>query len=489
MTSVLHTPITLGAAANAATINAPLSELDTYVSAHQTELATARAAYTTLNGRLDALTLAGGNAATLTNGVTSAGQKIIVIDSSTGFLAGATVAYTLVGGAVETNGIATVDSPTQITCTTNVGTGGIGDNTYISIVPLGSILATGVIPAATSQKQTFTKGAFVGALTPSGDDNGIAVGRAATNPLSAGGSHAFRDESTYTFAGTGGYASYDAIPVVTSDIATNHIAAFQARPAYGGAGLLDTLQAFTCYPTIDGPASNVYGLHVYDAGGTGAINIQAALWCDHLTRGTSNFVIFSDNTTPSYHGGIFQTGTDVIVGGAVRATNFYTHDAQNQTSFGFGTPGASQVGYYLTAVGWHAGATITSGVATFDTFIGSSAGIAVTTGSRNTFVGSYAGYQVTTGDGNVFLGHKAGWGETDGSNKLCVANGDTATPIIYGLMDNTTWGNQEIKFNVGKMGFFGHAAAAQPTKAGHNNWAALSDVVSALVAIGILDTA
>jgi hypothetical protein len=38
-------------------------------------------------------------------------------------------------------------------------------------------------------------------------------------------------------------------------------------------------------------------------------------------------------------------------------------------------------------------------------------------------------------------------------------------------------------------GFYNHAAAAQPTKAGHNNWAAVSDVVAALVAIGIFDAA
>lgn len=39
------------------------------------------------------------------------------------------------------------------------------------------------------------------------------------------------------------------------------------------------------------------------------------------------------------------------------------------------------------------------------------------------------------------------------------------------------------------IGFFGHAAVAQQTKAGHNNWAALGDVVSALVNLGLLDAA
>jgi hypothetical protein len=39
------------------------------------------------------------------------------------------------------------------------------------------------------------------------------------------------------------------------------------------------------------------------------------------------------------------------------------------------------------------------------------------------------------------------------------------------------------------LGFYNHAPAAQPTKAGHNNRAAVSDVVAALVAIGLFDTA
>lgn len=39
----------------------------------------------------------------------------------------------------------------------------------------------------------------------------------------------------------------------------------------------------------------------------------------------------------------------------------------------------------------------------------------------------------------------------------------------------------------GNIGLYGHAPAAQPTKAGHNNWAAISDVVQALVDIGLFD--
>lgn len=38
-----------------------------------------------------------------------------------------------------------------------------------------------------------------------------------------------------------------------------------------------------------------------------------------------------------------------------------------------------------------------------------------------------------------------------------------------------------------KLGFFGATPVIQQTKAGHNNWAATSDVVSALVSLGLFD--
>lgn len=124
MTSAYHTPITNGAAANAAVINAPLAALDSAIG-------TAMAA--SLLARDSILTA--GTAATLANGAANAGQKVVTVDDASVFVAGATVEYALVGGVIETNTIATVDSATQITLTTNIGTGGIPDNGLIAVVP------------------------------------------------------------------------------------------------------------------------------------------------------------------------------------------------------------------------------------------------------------------------------------------------------------------------------------------------------------------
>jgi hypothetical protein len=49
-------------------------------------------------------------------------------------------------------------------------------------------------------------------------------------------------------------------------------------------------------------------------------------------------------------------------------------------------------------------------------------------------------------------------------------------------------GSTGIQFQSGKkIGFFGVTPVSQQAKASHNNWTSLSDVVSALVNLGLFD--
>lgn len=112
--------------------------------ARAAEVAAARDAYASLDARLDAIVASGGNVATLTNGAASAGQKNVTVDSVTGFIAGARVAYTLAGGTIEYNVIASISDPTLV-MTTNIGTGGISDNTYISMISPSEYAAANAI--------------------------------------------------------------------------------------------------------------------------------------------------------------------------------------------------------------------------------------------------------------------------------------------------------------------------------------------------------
>lgn len=63
--------------------------------------------------------------------------------------------------------------------------------------------------------------------------------------------------------------------------------------------------------------------------------------------------------------------------------------------------------------------------------IGSRAMTFATNSSNNVAVGFLSGFNNLTGNNNVFLGYQAGYNEL-GSNKLYIANTNTANPLIYG---------------------------------------------------------
>ena len=135
MTTNYHTALPTGEAANSANVNAPLAGLD--------------AALTNLDARLDAVEAAGysvvtGNVATLSNGAAAGGQKSITVDSSAGFLVGGRIGYVRNDGqaTVEYNTLAAIPDATHLTCADNLGSGGIADNSYISLIPASEYQAT-----------------------------------------------------------------------------------------------------------------------------------------------------------------------------------------------------------------------------------------------------------------------------------------------------------------------------------------------------------
>jgi hypothetical protein len=141
MSTIYHTPIDYNAIADDDTFNDPLGQIDlalddanTFITAHGAELSAARGGYASLDARLDQLVAVGGNIATQANGAASAGQKNVTVDSTVGFVATAYVAYTLPGGTIEYNTIASITPTTLLTLGTNIGTGGIADNAYISMI-------------------------------------------------------------------------------------------------------------------------------------------------------------------------------------------------------------------------------------------------------------------------------------------------------------------------------------------------------------------
>lgn len=95
--------------------------------------------------------------------------------------------------------------------------------------------------------------------------------------------------------------------------------------------------------------------------------------------------------------------------------------------------GRANVGSNNTFLGYGSGYNNTSGSG--NAFLGYFAGHANTTNDNNVYIGNQAGSN-NVGEYNIFIGKGAGGLEEGGSNKLYIANSNTATPLIYGEFDN-----------------------------------------------------
>jgi hypothetical protein len=154
---------------------------------------------------------------------------------------------------------------------------------------------------------------FIGNNAPSADDSALLIGRGLTGSYNTG-AHAVRDESTVSYSGGGffGYASFDAIAVAYGTQPWNHINAYQARQTYTGSGRIDGMDSFQSTPIHSGSGTVdlLYGLHVNNPLGSGPINQNVGVYIENLTRGASNYAIYSGSTSlASYHGGRWQMGT------------------------------------------------------------------------------------------------------------------------------------------------------------------------------------
>jgi hypothetical protein len=133
MTANYHKPIVAGESNAPATVNTRLSSLDGAISTHETELDNAAGNYADINTRFNSLVLAGGNVTTQTSAIIPGAQKVVYVDSTTGFVNNARVVYANSLGVLEYNTIATVNSPTQLTLANNISIG-IQDNTLFTMV-------------------------------------------------------------------------------------------------------------------------------------------------------------------------------------------------------------------------------------------------------------------------------------------------------------------------------------------------------------------
>jgi hypothetical protein len=150
---------------------------------------------------------------------------------------------------------------------------------------------------------------------------------------------------------------------------------------------------------------------------------------ESLTTGVRNLA-FGNNTLTD----VTTAGDNVAVG---NNAGQYIEGQQNVAIGTNALLGANTNANFMrnVAIGQSAGAGSRDG-ANNNIYIGFAAGLSANA-TENVVIGSFAGNDLTTGDSNVIIGYSAADGQlTTESDKLWIANSNTATPLIYGEFDN-----------------------------------------------------
>jgi len=108
--------------------------------------------------------------------------------------------------------------------------------------------------------------------------------------------HAFRDESVWTVAaGGGGYTSFDTAVAYAGASAFAHLHGYQARNSYTGATSLTDLVGFLSHTNHSGAGTvaNAIGAWIKDPTGAGPITTNYGIKIEDITRGTTDYAIYS----------------------------------------------------------------------------------------------------------------------------------------------------------------------------------------------------
>lgn len=332
----------------------------------------------------------------------------------------------------------------------------------------------------------------------------------------AGGTnaHCFSDSSVITRSNNISYNSYDARIAVGGAANYNHFASFQSAPTLNTAGTTGILYGFVDAPTVSGgTVTNRYGIHMDDVVGDGTVTNNYGIYVEELTKGgTLNYAIKTVGATMSYLEGNIGIGAapaayrSICVGGAHAQTTHYGIEAVFTNAgalVGFSAKGTTTGSGNLSLVmSLYAQMTHDSNgsLANFyGVYCGGVNNGGTTAAAHAIYIADMTGTGAVTAQYGVHVKELTKGGTT---NFAIYTEGATPSlftgPVTVGgltLADatnitlNTTTGSQIGTAAAQKLGFFGAAPVVQQTKAGHNNWAAIGDVVDALVSLGLFDAA
>lgn len=242
----------------------------------------------------------------------------------------------------------------------------------------------------------------------------------------------------HTTGGGGGGGSYE-----------NLFLGYQAGAGFSGNGYANTILGRRAGNILSGTAPNASS-NILIGYGAGELATTASFNTIVGTAAGSALSTTTNSTLVGYHAGRLQTGSFVT---AVGEKSLEKNTASNgNTAVGYSALGNNTSGNNSTAVGYEAGNAVTTsgkgvfvgyhagrsvtdeentfvgyraggagaGIASYNTVVGSDAGLSLTDGNTNAFFGRYAGTATTSGSANVFLGKNAAETNTIGSNNIVV---------------------------------------------------------------------
>lgn len=197
------------------------------------------------------------------------------------------------------------------------------------------------VSSGTTTVYVTSTGVGIGTTTPqamlhvgpvndtSGTNATILAARAYT---SSGNGHTYEDISTWAGSAGTSAASYDSRFTTIGTANYGHIVGYQTAMFHASAGTLDNFYGFGAFFTNNGGATaNSYGLYAGEGAGTGTIANQYGLYVENLTKGTTNFAVYTVGSAPSSFGGQIR-GANGASGAKIRGT--ITNDNASAGEYG-----------------------------------------------------------------------------------------------------------------------------------------------------------
>lgn len=184
--------------------------------------------------------------------------------------------------------------------------------------------------------------------------------------------------------------------------------------------------------------------------------VDSDIGSDNTYIGLDTGFLGSDNTLIGFDAGFdnIADGNTFVGSGA----GFANTSGDGNTFIGFATGEDNIIGADNTFVGWGAG---TNNIADDNTFVGSVAGNTNISGAKNTFVGRSAGFLNSIGVDNTFVGYEAGRDNT--------ADENTFVGSVAGNANTSGGENTFVGYGAGFLNVLGNQNTFVGTLAGRNN--------------------